>query len=147
MIPLRNNHLYWFPLSVSCSWTMLVISHPLDSGSSCAVLCLPFYVPLVFSLFTVQANAYSPLTFALEVQFDWRIARRKSDDRLAVQRRPMSCSLPLHVVHGELSDSYARSNMAETRQVNVICSNTLPWALWICLFADNAIDFSLLHYN
>lgn len=82
--------------SVSFWWTLNVISHPPDSGSSCSVLCLPFYAPLVFSLFTVPANAYSLLTFALEVQFDWHFAAewsdRESDDRLAVERRPVSCS-------------------------------------------------------
>lgn len=123
MIPLRNNHLYWFPLIIR--YLLMNFASQIISSSgrwlqpSCtlsAILC-----PLVFFLFTAPANAYSPLTFVLQAPFDWhfccwKIAHRKSDDRLAVQRQPMSSSLPLHVVHSELSDNHARSNMATAQK-------------------------------
>lgn len=106
---------------------MLVISHPLDSGSSRSVFCLPFYATFGWSLFTVPANACSPSTFALEAQLDWhfaaaeRMVHHKSDDRLAVQRQLKSCSLASRVVHSEPTDSRGGANIAEAQKGGVQC--------------------------
>lgn len=139
-------------VSVPLCWAMLVISHPLDSGSSCSVLCLPFYVPLVFFIFTVPANAYCLLTCALEVQFDWhsaawRIARHKSDDRLALQRQTVSRSLPLHVVHSEMQDSRAGANTAKIRRKAGQCYQLQHAALSIVVLSIRRQSHWLFHFT
>lgn len=98
MVPLRNNHLYWFsPQHLFLSdelWTSYLI---LQTAAPVALCSVCHFMPPLSSLFLLfLLMHYSLLTFALEVQFDWHFAAewsdRESDDRLAVERRPVSCS-------------------------------------------------------
>jgi len=147
MILQINNHLHWFFFFLSIPLLLLNCGchiSSLDSGSSRSVFCLPFYLILVFSVFTVPANAGFSLTFTLEGKTwltlcSWRIEHHKSGDRLAVQRKPTSRSLLRRVVHtAVLGLLWPRW---EKKHVNLICSSTLPLALCHCQF-DNATGFS-----
>lgn len=132
-----------FPSASVCSWwTMLVIFHPLDSGSSCPVLCLQFYVALVFSLFTVPANAYPPSPLHSKFNLTGTLQLK---DGAPYNRWQAVWSLPLHVVRVELSGSRARANMAKARQVDVISSRHCPELCGTVRLQTVPLTFPFLH--
>lgn len=118
MSPLRYNHLYWFPLSTFladelCSlYLMLWTVAPADLYTGCHFMSPLSFLLLLLLLMHIPVDlcTWSLVWLALCC---WRIAHRKSNDRHAMQRQSLSCSLPLHVVHSELSDSHVTANMEE----------------------------------
>lgn len=122
IVPVRNNRPYRFfsqrTLFADEPCSPYLILWTVAPVVLCSV-CHFYVLPLVSSPFTVPANAYPLSTFALEVAFDWHAtaegerALNPMTGRLS-ERQPVSCSLPLHAVHSELSRCCAGAHMAKT---------------------------------
>lgn len=142
MVPLRNNHLYWFsPQHLFLSdelWTSYLI---LQTAAPVALYSVCHFMPHLSSLFLLFLLMHI-LCWPLHLRFSSNGTSQLNDQTVNQVTGwpwkgdpcPALCLCVLSTVSQAGYDT-------EEKQFNVISSGTLPWALCYCPFADTSLTF------